>query len=1779
MRHKKALPFVLKLARLCLATVLLLLSSGGISAATTQDPQVQVMPVQDALPDAPAGIPVCRSRIYLPLVMRDAAGSVQSPGGPAGGGLAEALPLRTLHAVSSPEDGSLGLSVAYLYDGDLPDARAFRALLADYGLRGYPWPKDRLDGASFADCDLILVGSDTGPWTDAAARNAVLDAGLPVGALGGGGMDFLDAASVLTGLVSGSSSATTVVAIPRALELFRFPNDIPLPPDKSLPLYTTASTAYWLDQATPLPDGIEIGHLPGTTQHPIVQPKRRFLLWGFDDGPAGMTPVGRDLFVNSLVFQTKGLRLPFRSRQFVPQSGVEKAFLEGLDAAPGAGLHALIQLRLPPGDPACADLANLAPVGVTDLYQVYRMSRVAFVGKSFDPGHPLIPACLRWVGRLLPEDRAHPTILAGAYPDWADNGDGTVNLLARFMPDVPDSAAVGILDGLGATHAVHTTKTWAIVIDKAQVPALTQEDALRWLRAGPSPGVPLNDEARQYLYVDDVQDATISGGTITYGGLTGNGVTVGVFDNGMDASHPDLSARMLTSPGVDDHGTHTTGIVGASGGLSASAGGTDFQWRGMAPEVTLAGYIFHWEGWQMAQGIDSHDMVISNHSYKMACSDYTADVEDTDDLVRGDYDYLGNVLDPHLAVWSAGNQGSGAQHCEQVEDDPTTGPRGFYSVLAPAKNVVTVGALADNWDHELRGSSSRGPTLDGRLKPDVMATGCMHSTVANLWQDDNGNDCDGLGDDYCYPYDRMCGTSMASPAVAGVAALMTEQYRDTYLGENLRPPPEGLKALLINSATDLVQDPDDPTYSAYGWDCPDMGEPVIYHQGPDYSTGYGAVHARRATEAVAHKDLLISDISDDSDVDEYTFEVLDDRQEIRVTLAWSDPAGEPLLSDTALQLVNDLDLALIDPAGSWHYPFILNSLPAAADHYDGSLDPISQSDIEAAYRGMDHSNNVEQVVLWKDDPTSYFWEGTWTVRVSATDLCTGCQPQDYALVGEWREISLEDIYPVAAGYYLAPDVVILPVHVQNPHAVQPAAAGGISADHWQVRIGEDSTNTWTDATVEAAYGPTGDQAYLVVRPPDTLAAGILYDIEVTLLDAYQIDERETEAFEPIDRVTRTDAVIYTAEPRAPIDEVIVMDNSGSMADYGKLESAQNAARAFADRRQADDMIGLANFRSTASTLYPLTLVSTGETELDDVKTEIDAMYADGGTALGSGMLEGKDELETSGAADHTWNMILLSDGLENVPPCWDTSAGNPKCEGQTSVQPDFVSSDGCPTIEVDTVAIGPEDASWRELMDDIADKTCGEAWHATLDESSSAAEGRAAEDALFTPLVFPLSFANTLADIYITIADGNTLQERLWEQAGTLALDEVVTHSVDLEGGLPEVTFAINWPDAASPIPVALFRPSGPLANPGDADVHHKTDGTHVIYRIDGPAKGEWKLQVGGEQGTPANEFLAVASANTDVTMLLDFGLPPERRRPGASMPIYVVVADHVGVITGANVQVNIQRPGSAIHNLTMYDDGSHGDGKAGDGVYTNEYPIPVPGNYKVKARALGTAHGGESFARHRLRHFRASIKAQVAYVWDTDSATMNDYRILLEGNGLTVVPVRLADVTSTDLSPFHLILVGPDTGQEAIWGDAARVTHIASSGKPVLGLGDGGHAYFGKLALAIGYANGADRTDADVLAVDSTHDIWRMPYDIAMGGAGTLAAVYSGTGSDGVAMNLDQIPADVEVLAQRPSEAGFYWLAREKNRFLLWGFNEGPVGMTTEGKELFVNTAYYAFP
>ena len=222
---------------------------------------------------------------------------------------------------------------------------------------------------------------------------------------------------------------------------------------------------------------------------------------------------------------------------------------------------------------------------------------------------------------------------------------------------------------------------------------------------------------------------------------------------------------------------------------------------------------------------------------------------------RGDADQGGTAIPARPYHKSAGNNGSSSQY------GSSTGVEGYYSVTGVAKNQTVVGSLNPSTSYALSNSRARGPTYDGRLKPESMAIGYMKSTIP--------------GDTYGY----KGGTSMAAPATTGVAALALQQYGNTY--GTVHPLPSTVKALLINNATDLVHDPDDPGYAAYTWDDPDTGDPVIFHQGPDFSTGYGVGNAERTVNAVRHKPAIAGQLDSDADADEDTHPLVVGRHERR----------------------------------------------------------------------------------------------------------------------------------------------------------------------------------------------------------------------------------------------------------------------------------------------------------------------------------------------------------------------------------------------------------------------------------------------------------------------------------------------------------------------------------------------------------------------------------------------------------------------------------------------------------------------------------------------------------------------------------------------------------------------------------------------------------------------------------------------------------------------------------------------------------------------------------
>ncbi len=1717
----------------------------------------------------------------------------------AGGGLAFLLMLfgmlsplsmvETDSIAAAPGEGAI--RTVYLYSEDSATAQSFVDLLnADdfdataVQVEAAEWPYTiflplvlRNQGGSgvaasdaglaavpdFSAYDLIIVGPKTGigkNWSpESGLATAIANSGLPVVGIGTGGHALFGELGLDIGYPAGEKISARDVRVADYGDSQPFyvnPNTISIPGDEVLTLYSAAQDGLAISLAERLPQGVRVAALTdGTDRFPIATSGDRYLFWGLEGSPDTMTTTGQELFLNALWQLVDEITVPLKARSFTPSAGIDPDFLTALADAGGTGLHAYVQLY---DLPTPEDETALADEGVTLLNFVHGTTYVGFVSKDLDPDAADITSRVRWMGQILPTDKVDPKITDGNFEDWADNGDGTVNLLVTFFSDVSDGTAESILDSYVDTRDAFGSNQWAVVMGKAPISELSEEDAVRWIEEGPLPSFIINDEAREDLLVDPVQNVDLSGSTPFYKGLDGSGVSVGIFDTGINTptfQHQDFTGRLLrTATDTNGHGSHVAGIVGASGKQSVAncpfGSCTDYQLRGMAPNVSLAPYYSGWDASEMDDAINNFNVEITNHSYVMTCGSYTTGARDVDRLVRGDLQNGSTDIPEHFAVWAAANQGTGAQYCTtgtvpdgsdddtDPDPDPTSGPRGYYSILSPAKNQLTVGALNRNSGYDLSGFSSRGPTWDGRLKPDVMGIGCEWST-----------DHDSQG------YVGKCGTSMASPSVAGVAALVTQQYHETFPTAG-RPRPSTLKAVLIQTATDLEHQPGQAGFSEYGWNDPDSGQPVIYHRGPDWATGYGVVNAERAVAAVRGRNFVEGTVSPSNNFDLYTVEIPPGRTEFKVTLAWDDEAGDPTLGVNATQLVNDLDLVIEDPDGTNYRPWVLPALPRSSTTLNSSnqdtgvADPINRNtDVLPATRGIDRINNVEQVLI---TDTVELEPGTWTIRVSAFQLPNN-NPQNYSLAGDFRILNIVEPQTgnyVEAGDPANPNTFLVVLESENGLTGDPGTLADAEAGDFTVEIDGTSADVINGL-------PVGDQFWLNVRPQSGVySPGLKYDLTVNWT-GYGED-------------TETRAVLFTE--REITDRAVILDTSGSMADYDKIGAAQNAARLFIDQSLIGDRIAVVEFDTGASTPYAITEVSSNPSapELTAAKNAVDALLVGGRTAIGQGLLKGQDEVTAAPTNFSLMDvLVLLSDGMENENPLYDTPSVKGVIEPTGTI--------------VHTVAVGPDDAGQHALLEEIADDNGGNDYHVTESSvtlaSTNAPAGAQVMGAGTGIDAWPETLHNQLGDTYKQIAEEVLNETRLF-QANDLSDPKTgeITYPIDVPAGLKRITFAVNWEDETNNIDLLIEDPAGNQYsyNP-QTNNFCRSDATHETCIIDAPLAGSWDFTIEFTETDRDNEYAAWVSARTAVNFQLFVGTPARERTVEGDIHLLGFLNEYGNPLKGQSVKVNIFNPqGYLVDTLQLFDDGKHDDGQADDGVYGATFLNgDVPGPYAVRGEASGTDSNGDPFTLYKNTNFH--LRPRVIYVYE-DRAKALAYKALLEQHTM-VVDLYPPNVVSTlDLSKYSLAIIGPATGDtfNRTWEPQAAVDAIQGNELPVLGLSDGGGLFFDAVDpnLDIGWLDSAISfgTALDWNRTYSSDDIWKYPYEIER--TKEPLELYT-TANRRTDVYIGDQPTGVTIFGFSDANVSYADLIMDEGWYMLWAFSDGPSTMTETGKQLFVNTVY----
>lgn len=508
---------------------------------------------------------------------------------------------------------------------------------------------------------------------------------------------------------------------------------------------------------------------------------------------------------------------------------------------------------------------------------------------------------------------------AGALLDDPDAG-----LLERLLARVPAAR----LTGLAHVRDVQWIQAQKVAVLRAlpSAPSIAPRSA-----AAPAPA-PLPNETTTWVIQSDTSGST----PVWNNGVLGDGVIIGHIDDPIDLDSCFFEDPAVSAPGPThrkvvshhgsysnpgSHGTHTAGTsAGDQQPINGVIDDNGIAYRSRLAHTNLS-LITGSNLKSKLEELHGEGATVFTNSWG---DDFTTKYDswcvDIDELMWEHQETL---------VCFAVTNGSTLKNPEN------------------AKNVLAVGATEQSPRQKNHCSGGRGPTADGRRKPEIYSPGCGIVSAR-----DNGA-CGTLS---------MSGTSMASPSIAAAGALVKDYFESGYWPGGLANPqdafvPSGslLKAVLINSARDMTG------VSGY----------------PSNTEGWGRLLLDHSLFFAGDKRKLwlvdpgvAGGLANAGDEHSYWINVYDLASELNLCLVFPDAPGAV---NSSSPVVNDLDLEVLAPDGSLYRGNVFSGGLSATG---GSGDPL---------------NNVERIRL---KPPVLGW---YFVTVRADNVASA-QAQSYALV-------------------------------------------------------------------------------------------------------------------------------------------------------------------------------------------------------------------------------------------------------------------------------------------------------------------------------------------------------------------------------------------------------------------------------------------------------------------------------------------------------------------------------------------------------------------------------------------------------------------------------------------------------------------------------------------------------------------------------------------------------------------------------------------------------------
>ena len=650
-----------------------------------------------------------------------------------------------------------------------------------------------------------------------------------------------------------------------------------------------------------------------------------------------------------------GASVPAPAMRAAATAGASSA-LPADPIAPDGAQSYLVQFASAPGDDERAAIARAGgaiAAYIPDQAFLVRMTpaareRLAATGTAL------------WIGDFRPEYKLSPLALAPPAP-------ATGEFMALMFDDGNAPVTAQALTARGydveATSDNGVNKLVRFRAPAGDLTAAAGLSAVAWIE-------PVSVKTVENVNAQWIVQTNVPGSRRVWDmGLRGLGQIVMTSDSGIDVTHDMFRDPALPLTTWGDYPTHRKIIAYKPGGTSPYIAFGDHNngnsYHGTHTACSFVGNDSASGGASLLDGMAKDAKIYFMDLSGPALTNSVVPFDDLNDLYTPPY--VGNAGGAaRVASNSWGSDVNGVYDLDAMQVDQfvwahpdfyiafsngNAGAPGTVGSPATAKDCASIGGVLNGTSTTQSTTyyttTSRGPTVDGRIKPTFLAP------AQNVMSAQQGPST----------YGSLSGTSMASPTGTGAVVLARQYLTDGWYPtgapvatNKFNPSAALLKAMAINSADNNV----------VGYSMPDM------------NVGFGRIDLDNVLyfPGDARRLLLVDNTAGlgQGQYIEYQVNVVDGSQPLKVSLCWSDYPGSPA---AAVQLVNNLNL----------------TVTKGATAYKGNVFAGGFSTTGGAADTAD-TRNVEEEVLVNAPAT-----GLWTVRVAAPTVPVGPQPFGLVVTG------------------------------------------------------------------------------------------------------------------------------------------------------------------------------------------------------------------------------------------------------------------------------------------------------------------------------------------------------------------------------------------------------------------------------------------------------------------------------------------------------------------------------------------------------------------------------------------------------------------------------------------------------------------------------------------------------------------------------------------------------------------------------------------------------------